>query len=113
MKIIVFIINFLLFYILSEPAYAAGSIIAGIILKGAASWVISAVAFGINMVISSVVSKVFAPNLPNQQEQPNPGNPVTLPAAGDNKLPVIYGTAYTGGIITDLSISTNNKIKLI
>ena len=109
MKIIVFIINFLLFFILSEPVYAAGSIIAGIILKGAASWVISAVAFGINMVISSVVSKVFAPNLPNQQEQPNPGNPTTLPAAGDNKLPVIYGTAYLGGIITDLSISLNNQ----
>jgi len=109
MKIIVFIINFLLFFILSEPVYAAGSIIAGFILKGAASWVISAVAFGINMVISSVISKVFAPNLPNQQEQPNPGNPTTLPAAGDNKLPVVYGTAYVGGIITDISITTNNQ----
>ena len=109
MKIIVFIINCLLFFILSEPAFAAGSIIAGIILKGAASWVISAVAFGINMVISSVVSKVFAPNLPNQQEQPNPGNPTTLPAAGDNKLPVVYGTAWLGGIITDLSITSNNQ----
>ena len=111
MKIIIFIINFLLFFILSEPAYAAGSIIAGIILKGAASWVISAVAFGINMVISSVVSKVFAPNLPNStfDTEPNPGNPTTLPAAGDNKLPVVYGTAWLGGIITDLSITSNNQ----
>lgn len=111
MKIIVFIINCLLFYILSEPAYAAGTIIAGALLKGAASWVISAVAFGINMIVSSVVSKVFAPNLPNSTfgTEKNPGNPVTLPAAGDNKLPVIYGTAYVGGIITDLSITTNNQ----
>jgi hypothetical protein len=111
MKIIVFIINCLLFFILSEPAYAAGTIIAGAILKGAASWVISAVAFGINMVISSVVSKVFAPNLPNSTfgNEPNPGNPTTLPAAGDNKLPVVYGTAWLGGIITDLSITANNQ----
>jgi hypothetical protein len=111
MKIILFIINFALFFFICTDAFAAGSIIAGIILKGAASWVISAVAFGINMVISSVVSKVFAPNLPNSTSvaEKNPGNPVTLPAAGDNKLPVIYGTAYTGGIITDLSISTDNQ----
>ena len=68
--------------------------------------------FAISMVASSIISKIFAPSAPNQSniaEQPNPGNPQQLAPAGDNKLPVIYGTAYVGGIITDLSISQNNQ----
>lgn len=32
-----------------------------------------------------------------------------MPPAGDNKLPVIYGSAYVGGIITDLSITDDNQ----
>lgn len=111
MKIIIFIINFLLFFILSAPAYAVGSIIAGALASsfGFGAIATAVIGFGINMVVSSVISKVFAPNLPNQQDQANPGNPTTLPAAGDNKLPVVYGTAYLGGIITDLSISNDNQ----
>jgi len=56
-------------------------------------------AFAINMVISSVISSVFAPDTPtaNQQAQPNPGNRQQAPPAGDNKLPVVYGTAFVGG----------------
>ena len=68
--------------------------------------------FAISMVASSIISKIFAPSAPNQSniaEQSNPGNPQQLAPAGDNKLPVIYGTAYVGGIITDLSISQNNQ----
>jgi hypothetical protein len=108
---IIFIINFFIFFLLCTPAYAIGSIIAAAVMVGAPAWAISVVAFGLNMLVSSVISKVFAPNLPNStlNEQKNPGNPVTLPPSGDNKLPVIYGTAYTGGIITDLSISTDNQ----
>lgn len=68
--------------------------------------------FAISMVASSIISKVFAPSAPNQSniaEQPNPGNPQQLAPAGDNKLPVIYGSAYVGGIITDLTISQDNQ----
>ena len=69
-------------------------------------------AFAINMVISSVISSVFAPDAPNQgaqQSQPNPGNRQQAPPAGDNKLPIVYGTAYVGGIIVDMSISSDNQ----
>jgi hypothetical protein len=69
-------------------------------------------AFAINMVISSVISSVFAPDAPGapgQQSQPNPGNRQQAPPAGDNKLPVVYGTAYLGGVITDMSISSDNQ----
>ena len=69
-------------------------------------------AFAINMVVSSVISSVFAPDAPNQgaqQSQPNPGNRQQAPPAGDNKLPVVYGTAYVGGTIVDMSISSDNQ----
>jgi hypothetical protein len=69
----------------------------------------SVFAFAINMVASTILSKVFAPSNPQEQIQPNPGNPQQIPPAGDNKLPVIYGTGYVGGIITDLSITTDNQ----
>jgi len=67
------------------------------------------------MIASSVIAKAFA-----QQPQasadgsvasssPNPGNNVQIPPATDNKLPVVYGSAWLGGIITDLSITSNNQ----
>lgn len=69
-------------------------------------------AFAINMVISSVVSAMFAPDapsLPSQQAQPNPGNRQQAPPAGDNKLPVVYGSAWLGGAIVDMTISEDNQ----
>lgn len=78
----------------------------------AGSFAATAVGFAINMVASAVLSKVFAPDLPNQPNidgQPNPGNRQQTPPAGDNKLPVVYGTAYVGGTIIDMSISQNNQ----
>ena len=69
-------------------------------------------AFAINMVVSSVISSVFAPDAPSQPNatsQPNPGNRQQAPPAGDNKLPVVYGTAYVGGTIIDMSISSDNQ----
>jgi hypothetical protein len=114
MKYIVFIINFCIFFLLCSNANAIGSIIAAAILaEGTAAWVVSAVAFGINMVASSIISKIFAPSAPDQSnlnaQQPNPGNRQQLPPAGDNKIPVVYGSAYLGGIITDMSISNDNQ----
>ena len=79
----------------------------------AASAAGTAIAFAINMVASTVLSKIFAPDAPNQNNagggQPNPGNRQQLAPAGDNKLPVVYGTAYVGGAIVDMSISQNNQ----
>lgn len=89
-----------------------GAIVAAIAGEAfAATFAGTVMAFAINMVASTIISKVFAPDAPSQgniPEQPNPGQRQQLPPAGDNKLPVIYGTAYTGGIMTDLSITENN-----
>jgi hypothetical protein len=68
--------------------------------------------FALSMIASAVLNKLFAPSPPslaNQQPEPNPGSRAQTPPAGDNKLPVIYGHAWTGGIITDLSITTDNQ----
>jgi hypothetical protein len=39
----------------------------------------------------------------------DPGSKQTAPPASDNKLPVIYGTAYTGGSLIDMSITSDNQ----
>ena len=71
------------------------------------------VGFAVNMIASTIISKLFAPDAPSQSnlnaQQPNPGNRQQIAPAGDNKLPVVYGSAYLGGIITDLTISEDNQ----
>jgi len=72
-----------------------------------------ALAFVVTMVASSVVTKAFFS--PEQGAgglagaSPNPGNRMQLPPATDNKLPIVYGSAYLGGIVTDLSITSDNQ----
>ena len=98
----------------AAPSYAAGTIIATAILVGASTATITAVAFAINMVIAAVITKAFfTPNQPGggglSGESPNPGNRQQVPPATDNKLPVVYGQAWLGGTIVDISISSNNQ----
>lgn len=87
-----------------------GSLIVSAFFPALTGWVATAVGFAINMVASSILAKSFAPSS-NQNntggDQKNPGNPTQVPPAGDNKLPVVYGSAYLGGTITDLSISSD------
>jgi len=71
-----------------------------------------ATAFAINMVASAIVSKALAPDGPNMgatATSPNPGSRAQVAPAGDNKVPVVYGSAYVGGIVTDLSITSDNQ----
>lgn len=72
-----------------------------------------AIAMAINMVVSMIVSKAFAnnPSFDNgiSGGSPDPGNRQQVPPATDNKLPVVYGSAYVGGTVTDLSISEDNQ----
>jgi hypothetical protein len=78
----------------------------------AGSMAATATAFAVNMIASSIISKAFGPQNPNfndGQGQPNPGSNQQVPPAGDNKVPVVYGSAYVGGIVTDLSITSNNQ----
>jgi hypothetical protein len=99
---------------MTNDAIAGGAIVAAVVSKAFAATIVGQViAFAINMVASSIISKIFAPSAPGQDnlnaQQPNPGNRQQLPPAGDNKLPVVYGTAYVGGVITDMSISSDNQ----
>ncbi len=88
-----------------------GSIIAVQVLgMVAGSYAAMATAFAINMIASAIISKAFAPkSFGTNDATLNPGSPTQIPPAGSNKVPVIYGTAFTGGIITDLSITSNNQ----
>lgn len=72
-----------------------------------------AIAMAINMVVSMIVSKAFANqnsfDMGTSGSSPDPGNRQQIPPATDNKLPVVYGSAYVGGTVTDLTISENNQ----
>jgi hypothetical protein len=65
--------------------------------------------FAISMVASAILSKLLAPKPPGLGDQSNPGSKQQLPPSGSNKLPALYGEAWAGGIITDLTISENNQ----
>lgn len=71
------------------------------------------IAMGVAMLASAVISQAFSnaeqPNLDGSSMSVNPGNRQQIPPATDNKLPVVYGSAWLGGIVTDLSISENNQ----
>lgn len=95
----------------AAPAYAIGTIIAVGLLGmtvGAISTAI--VAFAINLVVGAIISKATAEKQNYLSgDSPNPGSRQQIPPATDNKVPVVYGEAWVGGIITDLSITTNNQ----
>lgn len=75
------------------------------------TWQGAAIAFAVNMVASAVIARVFAPDAPsiNSSATKNPGSRITAPPAGDNKLPVVYGSAYVGGALVDMSITSNSQ----
>ena len=66
---------------------------------------------GVAMMASAVISATTpAPNpYSSGQSQLNAGSSVQTQPATDNKLPVVYGTAFVGGTITDLSITSDNQ----
>jgi hypothetical protein len=77
----------------------------------AGSFAAAATAFAINMIASSIIARAFGPKGAGDSANTssNPGNNQQVGPAGDNKVPVIYGTAFAGGIITDLSITNDNQ----
>ena len=88
-------------------AYVVGTSVASLSIG------LYALGFAINMIVSSVISKaLFNPSQPSFEgagSSPNLGNRQQVPPATDNKLPVVYGSSYIGGQVTDLSISQNNQ----
>ena len=101
--------------LLPSSAFAFGTMIVTALAISATYGAIAAtaMAFAINMVVSAVISKVlFNQGQPANDiagSSPNPGNNQQVPPATDNKLPVVYGSAYVGGTVIDLSISQNNQ----
>ena len=87
-----------------------GSIIVAAFLPSLTGYAATAAAFAINMVASTIIAKSFSPSS-NQNSTNgdlfNPGSSSQIPPAGDNKIPVVYGSAYVGGTITDLSITSD------
>jgi hypothetical protein len=106
-----------LLLLIAAPTYAAGTVIAAAILVGASATTVAVVGFAINMVIATVLTKLLAPSAPNfdggsglgASSAPSLGNRTQVPPATNNKLPVVYGSAWVGGTITDLSITENNQ----
>ena len=87
-----------------------GSIIAVHVFGLAAgSFAATAVAFAVNLVVSRIIANAAAPDTNTQTQTSNPGNRQQVPPAGSNKLPVVYGSAFVGGTITDLTISNDNQ----
>ncbi len=83
-------------------------LVVGLEIFAAGSTAAAVAGFVINMIASAIISKLLMPNV-GSQEQPNPGNRQQLAPAGDNKLPVVYGSSYMGGIVIDMSISNDNQ----
>jgi len=101
-------------FAIASHANAAATLIAAAVLTVATyatAGVVAAVVVGI--VATAVVAKSFVqsmqPGYDGSGASPNPGNRQQLPPATDNKLPIVYGAAWVGGTIIDLSISDNNQ----
>ena len=103
------IFAFLSLFTLSTSVFAVGTTIAGYFLLTGFTY--TATAFAINMLASAIISKAFfSPNQPSSGvSAPDVGNRQQIAPATDNKLPVVYGEAWVGGTIIDLSISNNNQ----
>ena len=65
----------------------------------------------LTMVASAVISKMLGPSAPSTGASTplNTGTNLQISPANSNKLPILYGEAYIGGTITDLSITTDNQ----
>ena len=96
-------------------AFAFGTMIVmavmGVTTYGAMTAGMMVAAFAINMVVSAIISKALAPdiNQPTGSSPPNMGNRQQVVPATNNKLDVIYGSAYVGGTVIDMSISNDNQ----
>jgi hypothetical protein len=109
------ILVFLSLLTLASPVFAIGAtIVVALGYSVAAGTIGFFAAMAINMVVAMIVTKAFAnnPSFDNGISggtAENPGNRQQISPATDNKLPVLYGSAYIGGTVTDLTISEDNQ----
>lgn len=115
------IVAFLTLLTFTSSAFAVGMTIATALVTAGylSATYVAVVAFAINMVASAIISKAFfSPNQPSggggfadslSGSSPDLGNRQQVPPATDNKLPVVYGEAFVGGTVVDLSITSDNQ----
>lgn len=110
---------FLTLALFAAPTFAIGvTIVAAVTGVAFASFTTGMLitAAVINMVVSAAIGFAFQQaTQPNSgydgaSNPPDTGNRIQISPNTSNKLPVIYGTAWTGGIITDMSITENNQV---
>ena len=116
LKVALSISVFLTTLTFTSNVFAFGSVIATFLITYFSITAISVatMAFAINMIVGMAISFTVSaiaggPNAPSGQNQRDPGNRVQVPPATNNKLPVVYGTTWLGGMVTDLSITDNNQ----
>jgi membrane protein implicated in regulation of membrane protease activity len=112
------IVAFFTLLTFTSSAFAVGMTIATALVTAGylTATYVAVVAFAINMVASAIISKAFfSPNQPSgafgsgASSDSFAGNRQQIPPATNNKLPIVYGEAWIGGTIVDLSISQNNQ----
>jgi len=94
-------------------SYAAAIIVAevgGIVFAAAVgaagvAFTTSVIALGLAMVTARVLGLTGGAG----GTQQDPGVRIQLPPATNNKIPIVYGTANTKGVVTDARISNENK----
>lgn len=86
------------------------------VVKAVVNVVSTVVNFATSIVSSLIVSKPKIPDMGNQGIDASTaaassitGSRQQIAPASSNKLPVLYGSAYMGGTIIDLSITSNNQ----
>jgi hypothetical protein len=64
---------------------------------------------GLALVINKLSKSAIANNNTDNDANIDQGVRLQIPPAADNKIPVLYGEAYFGGIITDAVMTNTNK----
>lgn len=82
------------------------SIVAAFTFKAISAFVVKAI---ISFAVSSIMSRLFAPKMPAGQERQEGGVRQQIPPSPTNSLPVVYGTAYLGGMFVDAVLSRDQK----
>jgi hypothetical protein len=95
--------GFIVPVIKAVAAVVAKSVVAKAVVKIAAAAIISKVA---TKAISKLIAKRADIGAPSGADA---GARVQLPPAADNKLPIVYGTAWVGGPVIDAKISVDQK----
>ena len=107
------IIPFLMLLMYSSVA-TAGPLIPFLIAFGLSAAMAEVAAYAIVMIVSTALSfavsaAIGGPGGFAPPDQRDPGNRQQVPPATNNKLPVVYGSAWVGGTIVDLSITANDQ----